>query len=37
MRKQFTFYASFFEAVSELPDGEREAVYDAVCAFALKG
>lgn len=37
MRKQFTFYASFFEAISELPDGEREAVYDAVCAFALKG
>ncbi len=37
MRKQFTFYASFFEAIAELPDGSREAVYDAVCAFALRG
>lgn len=37
MRKQFTFYASFFEAIQELPDGQREQVYDAVCAFALKG
>ncbi len=37
IRKQFTFYASFFDAISELPDGSREAVYDAVCAFALAG
>ena len=36
MRKQFTFYASFFEAIQELPDGQREQVYDAVCAFALR-
>lgn len=38
MRKQFTFYSSFFEAVSVIkdPDAKLQA-YDAICAYALTG
>lgn len=36
-RQQFTFYRSFFEALKNLPNRERLAVYDAVCAYALDG
>ncbi len=36
-RKQFTFYCSYAEAIRELPAGQREAVYDAVCDFAIYG
>lgn len=36
-RKQFTFYRSFYEALSTLPDNERLSVYDAVAGFALNG
>ena len=36
-RKQFTFYESFFEAVSRIRDlAQRAEVYDAICAYALR-
>lgn len=37
-RKQFTFYASFFSAISRIKKAaDRAAAYDAVCDFALYG
>lgn len=37
-RTQFTFYESFFKAVSHIKDGvERACAYDAICAYALYG
>lgn len=36
MRKQFTFYSSFWEAVKELPEKEGNAVLRAICAYALE-
>lgn len=36
-RKQFTFYRSFYEALSTLPDNERLSIYDAIASFALDG
>lgn len=37
-RTQFTFYASFYKAVSRIKDGEARAqVYDAICEYALYG
>lgn len=34
-RKQFTFYASYYDAVRELPKKDRSAVILAICAYAL--
>lgn len=36
-RESFIFYASFYEALKELPDDIRLKVFDAVCEFALSG
>lgn len=37
-RSQFTFYESFFRAISRIKDnGDRAATYDAICAYALYG
>lgn len=36
-RGQFTFYRSFYEAVSELPKKSRLGVYEAVMEYALDG
>ena len=36
-RESFIFYASFYEALKELPDDIRLKVFDAVCEFALGG
>lgn len=37
-RTQFTFYESFFKAVSRIKDdAERASAYDAICAYALYG
>ena len=37
-REQFTFYASFFRAISRIRKAsDRCAAYDAICAFALLG
>lgn len=37
-RKQFTFYESFFSAISRIKDSsERAETYDAICAYALYG
>lgn len=35
MRKQFTFYSSYYEAVAELPKKDQVAVMLAICAYAL--
>lgn len=36
-RKQFTFYESFFEAISRIRDlRQRAEIYDAICAYALR-
>lgn len=38
MRNQFTFYASFWEAVRRLrKDRDRLSAYDAICTYALTG
>ncbi len=37
MRKQFTFYRSFWEAVKGLEDRDRLSALDAFCAYALDG
>lgn len=37
VRKQFTFYYSFFEALSKMDDIDRLASYDAIVAYALLG
>lgn len=34
---KFSFFASFWEAASDLADNERLALYDAMCAYAFKG
>lgn len=37
-RKQFTFYESFYKAVSHIADkSDRADAYDAICAYALTG
>lgn len=36
-RGQFTFYRSFWEAVKALPPKDRNAVLNAICAYALDG
>lgn len=38
MRKQFTFYGSFYDAVSVIKDPEaRLQAYEAICSYALSG
>ena len=37
MEKSYVFYASFDEALRELPDKSRLKVYDAVSDYALRG
>jgi len=32
----FVFYRSFYEAIKELPDSDRLAMYDAICEYALE-
>ena len=34
-RKQFTFYKSYYDAISELPKKDQSALILAVCAYAL--
>lgn len=34
-RKQFTFYRSYYESISALPDDEQLKLYKAICAYAL--
>ena len=34
-KESFVFYRSFFEALSDLKDKERLALYDAICELAL--
>ena len=36
-REQFTFYRSFFEAISDLSDEDQLAAYRAIAAYALNG
>lgn len=36
-RGQFTFYRSFWEAIKELPPKDRNALLNAICAYALDG
>lgn len=36
-RESFIFYASFSEALMEMPDNIRLKIYDAICTYALKG
>ncbi len=35
VRKQFTFYASYYRAVRPLPDAQRLAAYDAIADYAF--
>ena len=36
MRSQFTFYRSFFDAISKIKKGtDRVKAYDMICAYAL--
>lgn len=35
MQNRFVFYASFYEALKELPDKSRLRIYDAICNYAL--
>ena len=37
MTDGFVFYASFYQAVSVLPEEERLAAYDMICRYALTG
>ena len=38
MRKQFTFYESFYSALKRIrKDADRAKAYDAICAYALTG
>lgn len=38
MRKQFTFYESFFSALRRIrKDADRAKAYDAICSYALTG
>ena len=37
-RKQFTFYASFYQAISRIKNkAARCDAYDAICAYAITG
>ena len=36
-RESFIFYASFYDAIKELPNELRLEIFDAVCAYALNG
>ncbi len=36
-RDSFIFYRSFYEAISQLGEGDRLAVYEALCRYALDG
>ena len=36
-RESFIFYASFYDALKELPNDLRLEIFDAVCAYALNG
>ncbi len=36
VRKQFTFYASYYRAVRPLPDAQRLAAYDAIADYAFR-
>lgn len=36
-KESFIFYASFDEALKELPDKSRLKIYDAICDYALRG
>ena len=36
-RESFIFYASFYDAIKELPNELRLEIFDAVCAYALSG
>ena len=36
-RQSFVFYRSFYEAISDLPDADRLACYEALMAYALDG
>ena len=37
MREYFTFYRSYWEAISALPEEDRLAVFTSITAFALDG
>lgn len=37
MKDSFVFYASFYEAISNLPGETRLEVYEAICKYALQG
>lgn len=37
MNEAFTFYGSFYDAISELDDADRLAVYDAICGYGITG
>lgn len=34
---KFSFFESFYDAASDLDDGSRLALYDAICAYAFEG
>ena len=36
-RQQFTFYASFYNAISKIPQKERLKVYESICRLGLFG
>ena len=37
MNEAFTFYGSFYDAICELEDADRLAVYDAICSYGITG
>lgn len=37
MRESFVFYASFYEAIKELPDNTQLELYTAICKYSLYG
>lgn len=37
MNKAFTFYESFYDAINDLEDKDRLAVYDAICRYGITG
>lgn len=37
MNEAFTFYGSFYDAIKELDDADRLAVYDAICSYGITG
>ena len=37
MNDGFVFYASFYDALSELPDAQRVQAYDVICRYAIYG